>query len=352
MNKKLLVFPINIKSSMAYADVAKELGFDVVECSSVVDYETAERPGVQQLPYVTDAGFDAAFNALLEKEGIGYLYSAHTAVWGYFNTFIQNHPERKLVLCNQIPLNEGGEQVDHALAFGAACVDFLNEKSSGEHSLGKWFYAGLYKNYYDILGQANSEKLMLLAHVAARAPAGDVIEIGSLYGRSAYALAALSRAHNVGNVLCVDPWAIDAIVNQGKDAALINSVAERYNWNKIFEGFLLNTALLGNLNYLRATSESGCRSYSADPVVVSQEFGKTAFSGEAAIVHIDGNHSYENVKKDVDLWLPKVKRGGWLIIDDYEWAFGDGPRRIGDELLARLNPKDSLVFGGALAIGL
>ena len=34
-------------------------------------------------------------------------------------------------------------------------------------------------------------------------------------------------------------------------------------------------------------------------------------------VYIDGNHQYEFVKKDIELYLPKVKKGGWIGGDDY-----------------------------------
>ena len=40
-------------------------------------------------------------------------------------------------------------------------------------------------------------------------------------------------------------------------------------------------------------------------------------------VHLDGRHDYASVKADIDAWLPKVKRGGWLSGDDYDaikWA--------------------------------
>lgn len=36
------------------------------------------------------------------------------------------------------------------------------------------------------------------------------------------------------------------------------------------------------------------------------------------LVFIDGNHSYEYVKKDIDLWLPKVRKGGILSGHDYD----------------------------------
>jgi hypothetical protein len=35
------------------------------------------------------------------------------------------------------------------------------------------------------------------------------------------------------------------------------------------------------------------------------------------VVFIDLNHSYESVKEDIALWLPKVKKGGYLAGDDY-----------------------------------
>jgi predicted O-methyltransferase YrrM len=37
------------------------------------------------------------------------------------------------------------------------------------------------------------------------------------------------------------------------------------------------------------------------------------------ILHIDGNHATEAVLKDVRLFLPKVKRGGYIWFDDADW---------------------------------
>jgi hypothetical protein len=39
------------------------------------------------------------------------------------------------------------------------------------------------------------------------------------------------------------------------------------------------------------------------------------------LVFIDANHSYESVKNDIDLWLPKVKKGGVLSGHDYSIRF-------------------------------
>jgi hypothetical protein len=35
-------------------------------------------------------------------------------------------------------------------------------------------------------------------------------------------------------------------------------------------------------------------------------------------IHLDARHEYASVKSDVQAWLPKLKRGGWLSGDDYD----------------------------------
>lgn len=35
-------------------------------------------------------------------------------------------------------------------------------------------------------------------------------------------------------------------------------------------------------------------------------------------VFVDGDHSYEGCKQDIELWLPKVKKGGWIGGHDYK----------------------------------
>ena len=65
-------------------------------------------------------------------------------------------------------------------------------------------------------------------------------------------------------------------------------------------------------------------------------------------MHIDGNHSYENVKKDVELWTPFLKKDGWLLLDDYQWAFGDGPFRYGNELIESGFYKNYYINGDTL----
>lgn len=53
-------------------------------------------------------------------------------------------------------------------------------------------------------------------------------------------------------------------------------------------------------------------------------------------IYIDGNHQYEVVKKDLELYYPKIKAGGFITGDDYGeggWWQG-GVKRAVDEFIA------------------
>jgi predicted O-methyltransferase YrrM len=50
---------------------------------------------------------------------------------------------------------------------------------------------------------------------------------------------------------------------------------------------------------------------------------------------IDGSHEYEDVKKDIQAYLPKVKKGGILAGHDYD-ALWSGVIKAVDELLGKV----------------
>jgi methyltransferase family protein len=57
----------------------------------------------------------------------------------------------------------------------------------------------------------------------------------------------------------------------------------------------------------------------ADSLTASRLFSDASIDW----VHLDARHDYASVRADIQSWLPKVKRGGWLSGDDYDeikWA--------------------------------
>ena len=94
--------------------------------------------------------------------------------------------------------------------------------------------------------------------------------------------------------------------------------------------------------------------YRKERTVATDEFGETAFTGKISLLHIDGNHEESAVAADVNAWVDLVVEGGWIVFDDYKWAYGVGPKVIADRYL-RTSAKgiDRAFFsGGALFVKL
>ena len=62
----------------------------------------------------------------------------------------------------------------------------------------------------------------------------------------------------------------------------------------------------------------------------SKDVAKT-FNEKIDLLFIDGDHSYERVKTDVQSWLPKLKDGGIIVFHDYSWA--EGVKKVVDEYI-------------------
>ena len=172
-------------------------------------------------------------------------------------------------------------------------------------------------------------------------PAEDATIPDDGSGFSGFALAWLAQHYHIGNLICVDPWENSRVQDQGEQAAIVNQELKQgrslIDLDKIFQSFLAAVSLLGNVGYLRETSDIAIQQYknaAQQGHLPANELEALPVSGNIAMLHIDGNHRYDFVRQDVELWLPQVISGGWLLLDDYVWAFGDGPRRVGDELLA------------------
>ncbi|WJV52149.1 class I SAM-dependent methyltransferase [Prodigiosinella aquatilis] len=332
---KLLVFPCNLPEAEEYAQSAILMGMEVVRASSNpegLSYKSA------YLPYISQDSFDSEFKSLLLKENISHIYAPHDVVLNYLEKLKEkNKTEFHFQLCNDYIHKQLYKKFDAAYNWAENCIDdvFRNIELTAP-ALRKNQYANLIINYNNVPGQSDESKLKVLCYLFRNIPCGDIVEVGTLWGRSAYAMAWLATKHNIGNVICVDPWAYIYVGDQGEQAKLVNDMADTINYDKIFEGFLVSAAELDNINYIREPSVIAGETYAGCTSVgklITPEFGETSINGKISILHVDGNHKYEDVKNDIETWMPYVQQGGWILLDDYDWAFGDGPKRVGDELI-------------------
>lgn len=87
------------------------------------------------------------------------------------------------------------------------------------------------------------------------------------------------------------------------------------------------------------------RGYSA---LASDEFEDSYFDW----IYIDGNHLYEFVKRDLELYSPKVKPDGYLIGDDYgahNW-WDNGVQKAVDEFVSQSPELRLEISGGQFMI--
>lgn len=122
-------------------------------------------------------------------------------------------------------------------------------------------------------------------YLAARyGPAeGRIVEIGSAFGRSACYMAEGSKMAGREHVWSIDPH-------------------EEYD---SWEPFLENIRTLGLGDWIH-------------PMLGTSEQAWSVWDGEPIrLLFIDGDHSYDSVKLDIECWAPLVVEDGIIMFDDY-----------------------------------
>ena len=52
----------------------------------------------------------------------------------------------------------------------------------------------------------------------------------------------------------------------------------------------------------------------------STESVYSGFDDESiSFLHLDANHSFESVYQDLETYYPKMKKGGMILFDDWQW---------------------------------
>jgi len=134
---------------------------------------------------------------------------------------------------------------------------------------------------------------------------GTFVELGAWLGKSSSYLCDKATGQDI---VIVDTWK-----GSPNELTTTHKLATKQDIYKLF------VENMGDRNYtaIKATSKAAARKFKAESLDV---------------VFIDLTHTYEAVKEDIKLWLPKVKKGGYIAGDDYHenWK---GVIQAVDELL-------------------
>jgi len=130
------------------------------------------------------------------------------------------------------------------------------------------------------------------------------VEIGVLGGGSFYPTACALKFLQQGTVIGIDPWDLAHCLQGHQPEEEIYQWWSKKNMEVIFWAFV----------DLIASHDLGeyCRVIRMDEAKAVSSFQ----DGTIDILHIDGNHSEEIALLDAQLYLPKVKKGGYIWFDD------------------------------------
>jgi predicted O-methyltransferase YrrM len=140
---------------------------------------------------------------------------------------------------------------------------------------------------------------------AAATGRGAIVEIGSWKGRSTTWLASGARLAG-RRVYAVDPHRQS---REDPEAATLDV-------------FLANLARNGLADVV-------------DPLIMTSEEAAARITAPVELLFIDGDHTYEAVRRDAELWLPRLIEGGTVMFHDTATAAYTGPRRVVRQLVCR-----------------
>jgi predicted O-methyltransferase YrrM len=142
-------------------------------------------------------------------------------------------------------------------------------------------------------GYVSEKEARFLMAAAVLAPAnGVILEIGSFKGRSTVALAHVARLFSLGRVLAIDPHTSPSATDPDLGGA-----------DSSYSDFLGNLAAAGVANLVEPH-----RCYSQDFAAI--------WKGPIRLLWIDGDHTYQGAKQDLDLFVPHMERGGVVLMHD------------------------------------
>lgn len=166
------------------------------------------------------------------------------------------------------------------------------------------------KNYKDISGWFDYKNTydFLLSQTPDN---GVFVECGAWLGRSSAYLC--DSAQDRVNVYIVDTW-------EGALSKTDPTYILAQKTKNIYEIFLAN---MGNRKFVPIKN-------------LSEQAVKNFENNSCDVVFIDLTHTYDHVKKDIQMWLPKVKYNGYIAGHDYQKGWPEVVKAV-DEIFGSEN---------------
>jgi len=147
----------------------------------------------------------------------------------------------------------------------------------------------------------------------------SMVEIGCFKGRTTSLIASSCP----GQVIAIDTWE----GSLGEDNAVLSKA---YEDDDIYAEFIKNVTGYPNISIMKMPS-----------LVAAKEIAG------ADMVFIDGEHTYESIKADIEAWLPKAKRV--IAGHDYQPGF-PGVIKAVNEIFGKVQVEDTIWYASTEAV--
>jgi hypothetical protein len=158
-------------------------------------------------------------------------------------------------------------------------------------------------------GGASLLKVFLLAELILTQNLERVVEIGVYRGRLFLPLGKLMALRGHGEIVGIDPYSVDAAVQRDVEREGIDLVAwpTTIDWDGIHDEIVTamehwQTGIHARL--VRRRSKDAADLFVDSPI---------------DLLHVDGNHDRDAVLDDLERYLPLIRPGGYLVMDDIAW---------------------------------
>ena len=186
---------------------------------------------------------------------------------------------------------------------------------------------------HELEGWCSQEKAKKMMELIYETQPNVCVEIGVFGGASIYPTASALKYLKKGKVYAIDPWENSACLvgYETMDPNYIWWSAVDLRWiYHTFLDMLKNYSLKSYCHILKMTSKEALKYFDEESI---------------DILHIDGNHTENVALGDAEMYFSKVKKGGYIWLDDANWPT---TQKAVEFLLSRCEQDEMLSTGAYL----
>ncbi len=161
----------------------------------------------------------------------------------------------------------------------------------------------------DFGGSCPLQKAYVMAWLIRRFKLQSTVDIGVYRGRSLFPQALAHKNYTKGVVYAVDPWS--SVEAREQDNPELFEQIEQWADTTDFDG------IYSDVKKMAEEFGPHCVIVRQPSREAVEYFKERNISFD--MVHVDGNHDRDKALSDVELYLPLLKPGGFVVMDDISW---------------------------------